>query len=273
MGNLETWIEAIILGLVQGLTEFLPISSSGHLVIAEKILGVDEPDLAFELLLHFGSLLAVFIFFWKDIVQIIIGLVRYPLTRKQVDRTPFMMGIYLLISTVVTGVMVVLFQDILEQHAKSLPVIACSLFVTGLFLWWLDGKSGLKRTGDLKISDALWIGLAQGVALIPGISRSGATVVAGLMRGLDKKTALNYSFLLAIPVIGGGALLQLLDYLDEGGSSYFAAGPYVTAVLVSFLSAVVGIKWFMNLMDNTRLRPFAIYCWCVSVAIVIALMV
>lgn len=257
------WIEAILLGLIQGLTEFLPISSSAHLVIAQTFLGVKEPGLTFELLLHFGSLLAVFVFYWKDIIHIIRALVTYPFTRRAEDRTEFRFGVFLFISTFITGVLYVLFGDLLAVYAKSLTVIAVSLFLTGVFLWYIDGAEGRKKGADLKTRDSIIIGAAQGLALLPGISRSGATVVAALMCGLDKKTALRYSFILAVPIIGGGAILEGIELMQTGGA-YFDAGPYITAIVVSFLSALLGIKWFMNLMERVRLRPFAIYCWAVA---------
>ncbi|OYD06172.1 undecaprenyl-diphosphate phosphatase [Paludifilum halophilum] len=269
---MEAWFEAVLLGLVQGLTEFLPISSSAHLVIAQEFLGVKEQGLTLELLLHFGSLLAVFVFYWKDIFKIVKAFFTFPLTRRDEDRLDFKMGIWLLLSTFVTGILYVLFGDWVETYAKNIALIASMLLLTGFFLWWIDGASGRKTEGNLKVSDSLIIGAAQGLALLPGISRSGATVVAGLLSGLDKRTALNYSFILAVPIIGGGAILKGIDLVQEGGV-YFGAGPYIVSVIVSFLSALAGIKWFMNLMERVRLRPFAVYCFLVSAGLFIYLLV
>ena len=261
---LTLW-EAIILGLVQGLTEFLPVSSSAHLVIAEKLLDIHFPGLAFEVFLHFASLLAVIIFFCQDIYKIIISFIRYPLKRQQEDFVMFKFGLLLLLATFITGSLGVMLERAMGDALKSSSVITVSLFVTGFFLILVEkmNRYGTRREGDMTYKDAIIVGLAQTVAVIPGISRSGATLVAALFSGLAKETAIRYSFILSIPVILGSSIL----YIPQLGSDFFAAQPTVllAAFAASFFSAILGIKWLIYFVKQSKLTLFAIYVFILGI--------
>ncbi|MGF7185638.1 undecaprenyl-diphosphatase [Desulfitispora alkaliphila] len=260
-----TILEALILGLVQGLTEFLPISSSAHLVLTEKLLGLDFPGLAFEVFLHSASLLAVIIFFWKDIVSIVVSFFSYIIKRNHSDLAEFRFGVLLLIATLITGVLGLLLEDFMGDALRSSKVIAFSLFATGIFLILVERLQGygLRREGDMTIKDAIIVGLAQTLAVIPGISRSGSTLVAALWTGLAKETAIRYSFILSIPVILGSTVLML----PELGLGFFTSQPLALTVsfLASFISALLGIKWLIYFVNKSKLAYFAGYVFFIGI--------
>ena len=181
-----TIAEAALLGIVQGLTEFLPVSSSGHLVIFQHFLGFQEPPLTFDIFVHFGTVLAVIAAFWSEIVDII---------RRPTQRIVLM----ILIGAVPTGIIGILFKPIFEGFFTSLLVVGFGLLITGCLLWFSERFAfGYKQERDMTIADALIIGTIQGVAITPGISRSGSTIAGGLLTGLDQELAARYSFLLSV---------------------------------------------------------------------------
>lgn len=261
---LTLW-EAIILGLVQGLTEFLPVSSSAHLVITGKLLGLHFPGLAFEVFLHFASLLAVIKFFWHDLVQIAISFIRYPFKKDPRDLVDFRFGLIIIAATLITGVLGITLEKGLGELVKSSRVIAISLFVTGFFLIAVEKmhRYGSRREKDMTYRDALIVGLAQALAVIPGISRSGTTLVAALWSGLAKETAIRYSFILSIPVILGSTVLMV----PELGADFFTSQPLElsAAFLASFLSAIIGIKWLIYFINQSKLTYFAYYVFLVGI--------
>lgn len=261
-------IEALLFGLVQGLTEFLPVSSTAHIVITELVLGYHFPGLAFEIFLHQASVLAVLVFFRRELWQIISGFFSYLRLRDEKDRGPFFFAIYIVVATIITGVLGLALKNLVLEVMKTPPFLAATLVVTGSFLVFIERfrEYGQRTAEDMNISDALIIGLAQTVAVLPGISRSGATVVAGLWRGLGRETAVRYSFLLAIPVILGSSILAVDELSFAMGA---ALGP--AALAVSFLSTLffswVGIVWLINALKKGRLLYFAIYCYLVALLV------
>jgi undecaprenyl-diphosphatase len=262
---LALW-EAIILGLVQGLTEFLPVSSSAHLVITEKLLGLHFPGLAFEVFLHFASLLAVIMFFWHDLVRITLSFIRYPFKKDPCDLVDFRFGLFIIAATLITGVLGIALEKGLNELLKSSKVVAMSLFATGFFLIAVEKmhRYGSRRERDMTYRDALIVGLAQTLAVIPGISRSGATLVAALWSGLAKDTAIRYSFILSIPVILGSTVLMV----PELGTGFFTSQPLElsAAFLASFLSAIIGIKWLIYFVNQSKLTYFAYYVFLLGLA-------
>ena len=254
-------IEALILGLIQGLTEFLPVSSSGHLVIFQDLLGIDEPGVTLEVLLHFGTLLSVLWVFGRDFLN----LFRFP---RDAGQRRFL--VLLVVGVVPTAVIGLLLGNYVEVLFNSTLVVGVMLLVTGGILKLLTLlPAGQKELSQMRPRDALWIGLLQGFAVIPGISRSGSTITAALWRGLDRASAVRYSFMLAAPVICGATLLEVREMLSAGIERALLIN-YLAGGLVSFIAGVVAIRVFVNLLRRQKFHYFAYYCWAAGVVVLIA---
>lgn len=256
----------MILGLFQGFTEPIPISSSGHLVFAQHFLGLEIEGLSFELLVNAASLIAVLIIYRKDLVRLTVNGVRYISTKDKQSKSDFRFIIYLIIATIPAGVIVVLFDDIISEHLKHIRVTAITLIITGLALWMIRNLRGRKNDGDLTIKDALIVGFAQAVALIPGISRSGATIVAAMALGMKQETALRFSFLLFIPVSFGGMILSITDLMSDPNMDTLLI-PYIIAFIASLITSYFSLKWFMNIMAKGNLKYFSFYCFIVGILV------
>ncbi|MGD6801581.1 undecaprenyl-diphosphate phosphatase [Rossellomorea vietnamensis] len=261
-------LKYLFLGLFQGFTEPIPISSSGHLQLAQHYLGIDLPGLTFELLVNTASLFAVLIIYRGDILRLIVNGLGYFKEKTPENKRDFHFIIYLIIGTIPAGVIGVLFGDFISEELSGIKTVAITLIITGFALWLIRNLRGRKHDGDLTFKDAIIVGLAQAVALIPGISRSGATIVAAMARGMNQETALRYSFLLFIPVSFGGMLLGLSDLLADENLTERAI-PYAVAFLGSLVASYFSLKWFMNIMAKGNLKIFAIYCVIVGAAVLI----
>ena len=273
-----TLTEAVILGVVQGLTEFLPVSSSGHLVLFQHLLGLKEPLLAFDISVHVGTLVAVLIYFYRDIVAILKALRKWfavlPDTRAAAgllatDRE-IRMAWLIVIGSVPTAILGLLFKEIAETLFASVSIVGVTLLITGAVLWgtrWLseDGH-GIRR---LSVKNSLVIGTVQGLAIIPGISRSGSTIAAGLFLGLDRETAARFSFLLSIPAVAGAGLLGAGGLLGQGKL------PLATIAVGTLVSCAVGyasLKLLVWMVRRGRLHYFAPYCGAVGLLALIVSM-
>lgn len=264
-------VEAIVLGAVQGLTEFLPVSSSGHLVLFQNLFGLKEPELLFDICLHVGTLMAVIIVFYREILDILSALFQIPgrmkmaggLKRLCETDESIRMALLIVVGSIPTAAIGLLFKEITDQLFGSITVVGFMLLVTGTLLWLTrnlrsDGRSVRRTT----LKDALLIGIVQGLAILPGISRSGATIATALFLGVDRKVAGRYSFLLSIPAIVG-ALVLGLDTPELQTTI-----PVGTIIAGSVISAVVG--WFalvilLRVVDRGQLHRFAPYCWLVGI--------
>ncbi len=250
--------QAVIWGLVQGLTEFLPISSSGHLVLVPAFAGIDPPDLATSAVLHLGTLAAVIAYYRRDLLK---------LTRFKRDPNARRVLGLLALGTIpaVIGVFV---QDQIGSLQESPTAVALALLVTGAVLLFaglfMSGRLSLER---LPLRDGFLIGVAQAIALIPGISRSGMTIAAGLTRGLARTEAARFSFLLAVPAIAGAGTQQGLELAGNGG---IGAEVWV-GMIVAAVSGYLAIALLLRLLTRFGLRPFAIYCFAVGIVALIAL--
>ena len=252
-----SYLEAILLGVLQGLTEFLPISSSAHLAIFPQLFGFDDPGASFTAVTQIGTEIAVLLFFWRDIVRIIkawaISLVR----KDQRGDLDARMGWYIIVGTLPIAVMGFLFQDTIKTTFRSLWLIPIMLIVFGLILGIADRINvGEKLEGDLTLKDSLLYGLGQMLALIPGVSRSGATISVGLFRGYRRDVATRYAFLLAIPAVLASGVSQLNDVS-------LAASPglpkTLLATLVAFGVGYVTIGWLLKYLRTRSYLPFVIY--------------
>lgn len=251
-------IEAIILGLLQGATEFLPISSSGHLLIVPDLFKMAEPSLTVIAVAHQGTLLAVLIYFWADIWSILRGVANGLRQRQPLGTTESRLGWYVLVGTI-PAVLVGLPLSSKFDELFTPVAAAFSLIITSAFL--IIGErylSGRKALPQMSWGDAIFIGVAQTIALIPGNSRSGITISAGLVRGLDRATAARYSFLLGIPAIAGAGLLALLDLLQANDLRQ-QLPILITAFLTSAISGYLCIRFLLNWLKSHSLQVFIIY--------------
>ncbi|MFH1390537.1 MAG: undecaprenyl-diphosphate phosphatase [Candidatus Margulisiibacteriota bacterium] len=244
----------LLLGILQGITEFLPVSSSGHLVIVQSLLGVGE-NVAFDTVLHLATALALIIYFWYDL---------WSLLKKENWR---LLGL-LLLATAITGVIGFAGKDFFESLFSSVQAVGFFLLATGIFImlgeWFGRGR---RKLSGMTWRDAVFIGLAQGVAILPGISRSGTTISASLGRDFEREAAARFSFLLAIPAILGAGLLQSKAII-KAGEIGIGFGPLLIGFLAAFVSGLLAIRFFMELVRRTSIRAFAYYCFAVGIAVI-----
>ncbi|WP_273122618.1 undecaprenyl-diphosphate phosphatase [Metabacillus sp. HB246100] len=253
--------------MFQGFTEPIPISSSGHLVFAQHFLGVTIDGLSFELFVNAASLLAVLLIYREDLARLTVNGVKYITTKDPNAKNDFQFIVYLIIATIPAGVIGVLFDDVISQY-KYIQVTAVTLIITGIALWTIRNLRGRKNDGDLSFKDALIIGFAQAVALIPGISRSGATIVAAMGLGMKQETALKFSFLMFIPVSFGGLILSVSELMEDPNLDTLLL-PYIVAFIAALITSYFSLKWFMNIMARGNLKYFAYYCFIVGIAVLI----
>lgn len=258
-------IQAIILALVQALTEFLPVSSTAHLVLFPWLLNWPDPGLAFDVALHAGTLLAVVLYFLKDWLTLIlcgVGL-KYPATdsAEQVALHRRMFW-FMVIGTIPAAILGKLFHHQIEDELRKPLIIGISLVAVALLMWWADSKSKLERKLESSnLGDAVGIGAAQAVALWPGVSRSGITITAGLFRGFTREAATRFSFLLSAPVIAGAVLTELpkLVKMHKAGGLDLPMSTLVISIAVSGLAGYAVIAFFLRYLQTRTLKPFIIY--------------
>lgn len=265
-------LQGIIIGIVQGLTEFLPISSSAHLIFIHNILGVGS-SLAFDTFLHMGSLLAVLYFFRKDIYVMLrawwlsIGDILQNRFMEGFRRDPYKrLAWYVILGTVPVGIIGILFESQVEAlFAGALYVPAFFLFVTGTILYLSQRmNSGKVNIENMSKKETLFMGFAQACAILPGLSRSGTTIAAGLTIGLNKEFAAKFSFILSIPAILGATVVQLGDIGAALDSNMLAV---VFGFIAAAVSGYIAIKWVLDLIQNKSLDIFAYYCWAVGIIV------
>ena len=259
--------QAVLLGVVQGLTEFLPVSSSGHLILFQNLLGLKEPLLAFDISVHVGTLLAVIAYFYKDIIAMLKALGRLLSGRfsRRASAGPWTqdrdirMALLIVTGSIPTAFLGLLFKEIAETLFSSVTIVGITLMITGAILW------GTRRLGEnghgirrFTAGGSLLVGIVQGLAIIPGISRSGSTIAAGLYLGLDRETAARFSFLLSIPAVAGAGLLGAMDLVPQSGLplALIAAG-----TLVSCGVGYASLKLLVWMVGRGRLHFFAPYCF------------
>jgi undecaprenyl-diphosphatase len=265
------YFDAIILGIVEGLTEFLPISSTGHLTIAEKMLGleVDDPAVTgFTAVIQMGAIAAVILYFARDIWNIVrtwlLGLVK-PEYRGHRD---FRMGWYVIVGTIPVGVVGLAFRDVIKNDLRSLWVVAVALLGWSAVMWAAERSARQDRSEKgLNLTDALVVGLFQCGSLIPGVSRSGATISAGLFRGLDRVTATRLSFFLSIPALLAAGIFEMKDAL--GGD--IGVGETVVGTVVSFVVAYASIAWLLRFVAHHPITWFVPYRGVLGVLLLVLL--
>lgn len=261
-------LKAVILGIVQGLSEFLPISSSGHLVLFSEILDFNGSGLAFEVFVHFGTLLAVLVVFRKDIIQMlrylpgVFGLLKNGMVMRSKEDEYRAMSLYVIIGTIPVVLIGLSLKDAVAQLFDSPVLVLISLFITGIVMW--SSRYPIENRHFMGTTQAILIGFAQAFAIIPGISRSGSTIVTALWLGVNRETAARFSFLLSIPVILGATILQFKDLLDSPPSSD-EINNLVIGTVAAAISGYFAIIWLLELIRKQKLEWFGVYCAAVSI--------
>jgi undecaprenyl-diphosphatase len=250
------WIQAMWLGILQGITEFLPISSSAHLILVPKLLGWKDQGLVFDLSVHVGTLLAVLLYFRHDLKTILFDSISSVGQKKIVGQGQ--MGLYMVLATIPTGFMGLLLMDLVETSLRSLGVMCVTTLVFGLLLGWADWKGRKQQSIDtLSLKQAMLVGLAQTIALVPGVSRSGITITAGLMLGLTREAASRFSFLLAIPITGLAASVKIAEFMTHNHSMDWM--PFVIGGVTSFITAITAIHYFLKWLNQWGFWPYVVY--------------
>jgi undecaprenyl-diphosphatase len=255
---MEEMLKTAILGAIQGFTEFLPVSSSGHLLVFRKMFGLAEAGLLLDTMLHLGTLLAVFAVFWRDIWEMI--------------KKPFShLTLLIVVGTIPTGIIGLLFKDTFESLARTGITVGWEFIATGIILWLADNLKdrGLKDVNRITFKDSFIVGTLQGVAILPAISRSGLTIAGSLFQGIERKTAAKFSFLLSIPAILGAVVVQGKDLL-EGSIEGIGMSSLVVGTLVSALCGYIAVRWMLKIIQRGSLKGFSVYVWIIGVGILLA---
>ncbi len=260
------WIQIVLLSLIQGLTEFLPVSSSAHLVLPALLTDWPDQGLAFDVGVHFGTLMAVIVYFRQDLAKMSQAAIRFPISRTYTADLD--LACKLALATLPIACIGFIGKDFIEENLRSVTVIAYATIVFGLLLWWADqrtpgvDKRGNPTAGDADYRDISWliamaIGFAQILALIPGTSRSGITITAALFFGLSRTSAARFSFLLAIPTIAGAQLLLMFDLLEQNASQAWVE--LAASSAIAGFAAFLCIHFFIQLVERTGMLPYVIY--------------
>lgn len=250
------WIQAVILGIIQGLTEFIPISSTGHLYLGRNFFGLEEAGLFLDTMLHLGTLTALIVFY----KEILIKLIKRPFSR---------ITALLVVGTIPAVMTGVLFSDYFDELSKSGVSIGWEFLITGLFLWFADSiKNGSKKVENLSLFDSFFIGSFQALAIFPAISRSGMTIVGALLRKMDKEAAAYFSFLLSIPAICGGVIYQLKDMIS-GSVPQISLSSMFIATLSSAIFGYIAVRFMIAFVKYRSLKIFAVYVWILGIIIIV----
>ncbi|MBN2281907.1 MAG: undecaprenyl-diphosphate phosphatase [Candidatus Marinimicrobia bacterium] len=264
------FIESLLLGMIQGLTEFLPVSSSGHLVIFQKLLGIASDNLAFEIIVHLGTLMSVFVVFYNDLLNLIKSLcigIRNPKSAYIQDEY-FKLAIQIMVGTIPAVFAGLLFKDFFERIFHNSSLVGITLIITGAIL--LSTKFLNKIDKKLSLINSLLIGTGQALAIFPGISRSGTTISTALFCGISKREAARFSFLLSIPAILGAAVLEIKDLIISGISGQQILS-LATGFLSSFLVGYLAIRFLLNIINKGKFFWFAPYCFLAGLFVLILL--
>lgn len=274
--------QGIILGIVQGLTEFLPVSSSGHLVLGQIFFGMTQSQLAFDISVHMGTLLAVVVVYASDILAIILSLFRFagkifllkpPVNLISQDQNLQMAGLIAVgsIPTAVLGLVLKQFEHILFT---SQLLVGIMLILTGTILWlsrrYYFNEHKVSGSGMQLAGKALFVGFCQGCAVVPGISRSGVTIAAGMVMGFDRDRAARFSFLLSIPAILGAQVLSIKDMMGKG---LVIDNVTISATVIAFITGLIALKLLLKLVHSGRFHLFAPYCWVIGALVILSKLV
>lgn len=247
-------LKAIILGIVQGFTEFLPVSSSGHLVLLQRIFNIEEGALTFDIALHLATLIAVLVVYRKKIFEMI----KHPFSK---------LPLYIVIGTIPIAVFGLLLDDLIESFFKTGATLGLGFIFTGLILMYADSTGSKKRNLEqMNIKDPLLIGTSQAVAMLPAVSRSGMTISTALALGIERKTAADFSFLLSIPAILGAVVVDIYKMIKTGENALSVIGvaPFAAGMIFAAVAGFIAVKTMINIIQKQKLRYFTYYLWIIG---------
>jgi undecaprenyl-diphosphatase len=263
MNGTIDWAQAVALGILQGLTEFLPISSSGHLVLGQAALGLDKPQVLFDVLVHVGTLTAVLVFYRKDVWRILRAWA-LSIGGRSGDPVSARTAWLILLGTLPITVIGLIFKDVIENAFGNPRGVSLALLVTGAVIFLTKFvRTGSRMEDQVTWKDALIIGALQAAAILPGISRSGATIAAALLLGIDREHAARFSFLLSIPAITGAFIFKSRHLAEVSTSDLL---PYFLGTVAAALAGALALAWLLHLVRRGNLGTFAYYCWAVGLA-------
>ncbi len=269
--NLIQILQYIFLGAIQGFTEPIPISSSGHLLIFKRLFKFDMlNDMNFEIVVNFGSFLAILFLYRKEIFKIISDFFKYFKTKKEMYKENYNYAWLIVIGTIPAGIIGLLLKDKIEAISGNVKLIGIALLITACALFVIKDAKGKKEKGQITIIDSVIIGFFQVIALFPGISRSGATIVGAMSRNLKRETAVNYSFMLYLPISFATMILGVKDLFETTNFSELFL-PYFLGMITSMIITYFSAKWFINIMKKGRLGYFSLYCLIVGILVILFL--
>ncbi len=264
--------EAIVLGLVQGLTEFIPVSSTAHLLIVPSVLGWGDPGAAVSAVIQFGTLIAAIIYFFRDIVRLIAGFFRGLVTRRPLEDVDSREAWLVVIGTIPIVVLGLLFKKYIESTFRGLWIVTTMVILVAILMQIAEAYAKKRQRGfdDMTVKDAVAIGLGQCLALIPGSSRSGSTIMPAIFRGIDRPTAARYSFLLSIPAVGGAGMLELIK--ERHALAQLGWTPIIVAIVVAFISGYASIWFLIRYLRTHTTHVFIYYRYLLGAAMIAMLM-
>lgn len=257
-------LKYILLGIIQGYLEPLPVSSSGHIFILKRLLNTSIiNDLNLEIILNAGSLLAILLIYRKEIINLIISSYKYIFKKDDTYKKDYLYLIKIIIGIIPIGLTGFLFKDLIELKLNNIKIIGISFIITSILLYIIHNKNGYKNKYDITLKDSLIIGLVTILALIPGISRSGITFVVCILCGLERKATLNYSFMMYIIISIGTTIIGI----NSINTSLIV--PYIIGFIFSFITSLYTLKWFINLVNNNNLKKFSLYCLIIGILVIL----
>lgn len=262
-------LKYIFLGFIQGFTETIPVSSSGHLMIFKKLMSVNVDYDTIAILTNFGSLIAIIILFWDDIVKVIKGFFKYLIKNDKDSKAEYKYAWMIVLGCIPAGLigLIVSYFDLFDKIENNIKIVGFSLIITAILLFVIRNFKGKKDDGELGVKEALTVGCFQILGLFPGISRSGSTIVGGMTQGLKRDTAFKYSFMLYIPMSLAAMALEIFDLKID----FNLIGYYIASVLVSLVVTLLVTKWFRKIVNNGKLIYFSIYCFIVGTLVILFL--
>lgn len=262
------YLKMIILGIIQGISEFLPISSSGHLAVLQRLLGFEEPGLFIAQMLHFGTFLSVLFVFRKDVINLIIeflNLIKNIFGKNKTAINPSQkVALYIILASIPTVIIALLFEDTFAAFYSNMKFISVMFLITAAMLYATDHFKPYKEIHQVNMFGPIGIGLVQGMAILPGISRSGSTIFAGTSIDIKKSEAARFSFLLSLPATFGAFLFGVMDVVKSGAEASFSI-PLVIGVIISFIVGVISLKFLLDLVNKNKLKYFSIYLIIISI--------
>lgn len=262
-------IKYLFLGFIQGFTETIPVSSSGHLMIFKKLLSINVDFDTIAILTNFGSLVAIIILFWDDIIRIIKGFFKYLTTKDKESSKEFKYAWMIVIGCIPAGIagLLVSYFDVFDKIENNVKIVGISLIITSILLFAIRNFKGNKDDGKIGIKEALTVGCFQILGLFPGISRSGSTIVGGMSQHLKRDTAFKYSFMLYIPMSIAAMALEVKDLVIDSSLIFY----YICSIVVSLIVTLLVTKWFRKIVNSGKLIYFSIYCFIVGVLVILFL--